>query len=166
MQIGVFFIFSFVFILIFIWFVSFLFEKFEKSVSGGYRGFFIFMCVALGYPVWFISLLGNVKNIVSWQNAIINFLLFPIFLIVLGRLLQKLIQRSFKSKYYINLFPLFLILLCLSIFVLTVLVIKNTGYNNQIATVLALATGMFFASLFFSSKVISKCNDKIEKKVK
>ena len=55
--------------------------------------------------------------------------------------------------------PLFLILLCLSIFVLTMLVIKNTGYNNQIETTLALAIGVFLASLAFCGKVITKYDD-------
>ena len=160
MQITIFFICSLFFIFIFIWFVSFIIEKNEKLISGIYSGRLILICIMLSYPIWAISLLCNdiVKKVISVQSFVVIFLLFPIVLIALGKLLQKLVQRSFKSKYYINLFPLFLILHCLFILVLTVLIIKNTGYSNQIETVLALAIGIFFASLAFSSKVVSKMN--------
>lgn len=169
MQVTIFFISSIIFILIFIWFVSFIIAKNEKLLSGIYRGRLILTCIILGYSVWTISLLCNdiVQTLIPVQIfAVILFLFPPIVSIAFGMLLQKLIQKSFKAKYDINLFPLFLILLCLFILALTLFVMKNTNYNNQIETTLALSIGLFLASLAFSGKVISKYDDKIEKKVK
>ena len=82
-------------------------------------------------------------------------------------LLQKFLHKIFKSKcYIIHLFPLVLILLCLSELILTMFVLITVEHNHTIENLLALEFVMFLASLFFSSKIVSKYSNEDGKIVK
>lgn len=169
MQIALFFISTIIFIFIFIWFVYFIIEKNKKLISGIYRGQRLLICIILGYPVWAAILLSNeiVKNYISISNLVVVILLPLIVSTVLGILLQKFLHKIFKSKYYIiHLFPLVLILLCLLELILTMFILIIVEYNHTIKELLVLEIGIFLASLFFSSKIVSKRCDEDGKIVK
>lgn len=98
------------------------------------------------------------------------FLLPPIIIIAAGNLVQKIIHKFANTKYHIHCFPLFLVLTCVIIFLLTVIAILKDLYNHvydlEDLNALGIATSMLFFAFTCSNNIITKYDDKTENQIK
>lgn len=102
-------------------------------------------------------------NTIVFLIFYIFIILLPILFIFVGNLVINKLLHLFSHKYHIHLFPLFLSLCLLSLFIVILcLLISNIhNYIWNIENTLLLVPTFFmpFLSLFFLSKVITKHNN-------